>query len=105
MPYNNVKQYPYGSKLKHTLRVEVVDDPADPTVIAVYFVDPSGNQTGPFTPTRASQGMYFINRTYTSTSPTAVQGLWTTFWRGTGAAEGAQTRQFQIATLNIASSI
>lgn len=105
MPYNNFKQYPYGSRLKHICRVEVDDDVADPTTLAVYFIDPAGNQTGPFTPTRAGEGLYFYQRTYTSATPSAAQGMWTTFWRGTGAAEGAQVRQFQIQTLNIASSI
>lgn len=99
MPYTTVKQHPYGSQLKHQIRIEVDDAPADPTGLAVYFIDPQANQTGPFTPTKISQGFYEYRRTYTSTPASSAQGLWTTFWRGTGAAEGAAIRQFMIQTI------
>ena len=105
MPFTPVKQYPYGSRLRHKIYVTVDDNPSDPTTLAVYFIDPLGNETGPFTPTKDGTGRYEYVKTYTSTSPTAVQGLWTLFVRGTGAAEGSQVRQFQISSLNIVQSI
>lgn len=105
MPYTVAKSYPYGARLRHKIFITVDDNPADPSGIAVYFIDPLGNQSGPFTPTKDGEGRYEYQKTYTSTSPTAVQGDWTLFVRGTGAAEGSQVRMFRINTLNIASSI
>lgn len=81
--------------------MEVNDQAADPTGILVYFIDPQGNQTGPFTPTKDAQGLYEVQRTYTNAIPSSIQGQWQTFWRGTGAAEGAAIRKFNITTINI----
>ena len=105
MPYTDVKQYPYGSRLRHMLRVEVDNVTADPTILVLYFLNPSGAEEGPFTPTKVGQGRYVYYRTYTNATPSAVQGLWTAFWRGAGNAEGSGVRQFQIASLNIATSV
>lgn len=106
MPYNNIKIYPYGSRLRHICRVEVNGDATDPTTLLIYFIDPTGLETGPFTPSRDAQGRYEYQRTYTAAIPSQAQGLWTTFWRGTGSAEGATVRQFMIQPVaNLASSV
>jgi hypothetical protein len=105
MPYVDSKSYPYGSCLRHKCHVEVDDNPSDPSTVAVYFVDPLGTQTGPFTPTRVSQGNYECIRSYTSTTPTKVFGQWECFWRGIGVGEGSGDRKFNIMTSQISTSI
>lgn len=96
MAYTRVKSYNYGARLRHFVRVETNDIPDDPTTITVYFSDPSGTVTGPFTPVKDATGLYEYARTYTSVTPSNMFGLWDITWRGVGNAEGAITRQFQI---------
>ena len=105
MPYVDSKSYPYGSSLRHNCHIEMDNNPSDPVVVAVYFVDPLGIQTGPFTPTKISQGNYEYIKTYTATAPTSMQGLWEVLWRGMGVADGAGDRKFNIMTSRITTSI
>lgn len=91
MPYTDKKSYDFGSRLVHVLRVEVEDKPADPTNISIYFVDPNGTQSGPFTPVKMAQGLYTYEKTYNGAT-----GDWYSRWVGTGHAEGAKERAFHI---------
>jgi len=101
MAAQQVNSYAYGVRLRHRLLVEIDDNPSDPTTVNVYLVDPFGVQTGPFTPTKDGQGLYEFQKTYTATVPSLVQGDWSVFWRGTGAAEGSNERKFHINTSRI----
>lgn len=94
----DVKSYPYGVRIKHTLRVHINDDPEDPTSLTVYLVDPSGTVSGALTPTQEGKGFWTYQKTYTSTAPSAVWGDWSIRWIGTGIAEGATERRFHINT-------
>lgn len=95
MPYTSVKQYNYGARLRHTLKIAISDEAEDPNSITVYLADPLGNVTS-VNPTKRGVGWYEYQKTYSSATPTAVFGVWEITWRGIGNAEGARSRQFQI---------
>ena len=91
------RQYNYGSRLRHRVRIYVDGKTSDPTILQVYLRDPQGIQTGPFTPTKMAVGQYEYQKTYTSINgPAAIEGTWTISWRGQGLAEGAIDRQYVI---------
>lgn len=91
---NTPNKYDYGARIRHTLRVETGDKPADPTTLNVYLVDPTGTQTGPFTPTRIARGMYEYIHKYN----TGVAGDWWIAWDGVGGAESRAIRRIHINT-------
>ena len=93
-----VRTYPYGTRLKHIVKIEVDDDVADPTTLVVYQIDPSGSQQGPFQATREAKGLYAYYRTYRGTPASSMFGQWETVFSGTGAAEGSVSRRHNIAS-------
>ena len=88
--------FPYASRLRHRVRIEVKDKPDDPTGLQVFQIDPSGVKTGPFTPTREAKGTYYYEKTYTAATPSSVVGQWDTVCIGTGVSEGSITRRHDI---------
>src|SRR5216683_6124706 len=90
------KNYDYGSRVRHTLRVETNDLPDDPTTVTVYLADPLNNVTGPYGVTKNAAGQYEYQRTYTAAVPSTAFGSWEITWRGTGNAEGGKKRPFII---------
>ena len=93
-----VKSYPYGVRLKHTLKVQVGDDPEDPTSLTVYLADPSGTISTAQTPVQESEGYWTYQKTYTASIASTVWGDWWIRWIGSGVAEGAIERKFHINT-------
>jgi hypothetical protein len=91
-----IHRYDYGSRINHILRIEMSDEPADPDSLRVYFYDPLGVQTGPFTPTRDGKGLYSYQKTYTSTQASSVGGTWSLLWIGSGNADGGKVRRHYI---------
>lgn len=99
---SEVKYYDYGSRIEHTVRIEVKDEPEDPGDLDIYLLDPAGAQTGPFAPTKISKGVFGYQRTYTSSPASSTFGLWEIMWKGTGVAEGSKTRRFFINSTRFA---
>jgi hypothetical protein len=93
-----VINYPYGTRLRHRVRIEVADEPEDPTSLTVLFVTPAGIEDGPYSAVRVGTGEYKYERTYSSTLASSMWGSWTIRWTGIGDAEGAVERTHFIAT-------
>jgi hypothetical protein len=93
----SIKSYSYGVRLRHQVDIFVKGRSTDPSVLFVYLLDPFGQQTGPFIPTRRGVGKYEYQKSYTDPGgPSAIAGLWAISWRGQGFAEGAVVRQHYI---------
>lgn len=88
-----MNRFVYGVCLKHRLRVEVDNEPEDPTSITVNQVMPNGTQVSLGTPIKEAKGLYTVQKTYTATTASLMWGTWDTQWIGAGVAEGAAIRQ------------
>ena len=90
-----MKRFPFGARLKHVLRIEIDDELEDPNTVSVYFVNPSGVQEGPSTPTREATGQYYFTKAYTASD---ASGDWYIKWIGSGVADGNEEHPFHINT-------